>query len=324
MKTRLDEVKRMQRLAGIANPNYAFLQEADEKSEETPSEPEKSDSEKEPTATDASSAPKPNLAKAEAGLESIAKKVGIDADIKLDPGVKGGVQAKVKSKSELKEAIDPISIALLLPLILETLGSAINFTTNAIVGDLKSYDTKKKLEDLKKELEDAKAKYKEADKANDREKEAEFLNKIKEIKEEISKIKGSKVGNWLKHAGHKLHEIYVKATIKPIVNGFGYLIRTRYGYNEETKKYETQPGSEKIARLGSDENYRQYVSNIIFALVMVGMAGQHIVHAVKDAGGIAAIAKELKIGPEAATVAINFTKGASSVKEAISNFLNSL
>lgn len=86
-------------------------------------------------------------------------------------------------------------------------------------------------------------------------------SKKKELKKEIDKKYGSKVGNWFKNAGHSLHHTYT-APIRKMLNFAG-----------------------RFAKEGSslkDKEKNEIRANIIYAVIMAGIAGfgvwSHIGH----------------------------------------------
>jgi len=264
--------------------------------------------------------PKPDSTIAVKGLKDLAKKAGLgDADVKVNPGNKEvPVELNVKGgKQDLKEEGITLTLVLLAPTILEYLGKLVNWFTKDIKDVLRSGYEKDDLQKMKDELLTAQEKYKAADKVDDRKGEEKYQKEVEHLKHEIDKIEGNVVGNFLQWLGHLTHSVYLWLSVKPLVEGFGLIVRKRYGWDKAQGKYKEQPKFETIARLGSSKQFRQYISELIYCVFWVFVAGSHMWKSLTNPEVATKMAKAVGTTTEVVGEALNAAKGSSSLKGAI-------
>lgn len=118
--------------------------------------------------------------------------------------------------------------------------------------------------------------------------DAESMKKVESaestIKKEIAKLKnfrdkifGSNFGNWMKEKGHALHTAYT-SPIRAVL----------WTISKATKK------SSKLR----DENFREKVANVIYAITMVGLAGYGIWSTLGHMAGVGEVAQIVLKGVE--------------------------
>jgi hypothetical protein len=264
--------------------------------------------------------PKPDPNIAVKGLKDLAKKAGLgDADVKVNPGNKEvPVELNVKdTKQDLKEEGVTLTLILLAPTILEYLGKLINWFTRDIKDVLRSGYEREDLKKMKDELATVQEKYKAADKANDREGEEKYQKEIEHLNHEIGKIEGNVIGNFMQWLGHLTHSVYLWLSVRPIVEGFGLIVRKRYGWDKTQKKYKEQPKFETVARIGSSKQFRQHVSELVYCVFWVFVAGSHMWKSLTNPEVAAKMAKAVGTTTEVVGEALNAAKGSSSLKGAV-------
>ncbi len=184
-----------------------------------------------------------------------------------------------------------VTIAGLIPPALELVGGVTNKAKQLIGLD----------DQEKKELADLNAKIKKAeglvdtfdDKnigSNDEEKRS--IQLLKNLKDERDEKFGTKFGNWAKHAGHKLHHAYVT----PIRKMFEYAAKF----------------SKKDSKL-RDEDYREKLSNIVYAAVMMGVAGVGIASHIGHLNGVGPVLTTLADGVKEGKSIVDLVKGIASL-----------
>lgn len=187
------------------------------------------------------------------------------------------LEKKITSKDE-KEKLDEslaVTIALLLPAILELTGGVLN----KIKQQFLPTEQRDELNDLLQQIKDIRKKHdisKFVDNPfNDTPEQKRAKGQIKQIKKEIEDKFGAKVPwlKWdeekgfvrddksLKTLGHKLHHVYTS----PIV---AFL-----------RLASIVPGAPKILK---DKGSRQKIADIIYAVAMLIMGGAHVKHGIQD------------------------------------------
>lgn len=190
---------------------------------------------------------------------------------------------KQVGKEQLEESL-LATFVLLIPTILETLGGLINYTKRKLS---LSDDEKKELAVLNKKIEDKKIEIKNF-KGSEEEKEA--LNTELKNLSNIKKTKySSKAGEKLKDLGHRWHGWYTYP-IKAILKGAAWIERQEPG---------KKSGALKMSKLQNEE-YRKKVANVIYATIMIFIGGYGVVEQVKNLDGVepvvTAIVDSIKTG----------------------------
>ena len=184
-----------------------------------------------------------------------------------------------------------ITIAGLIPPALELVGNVTN-KAKQLVG--LSDQEKKELAELNAKIKKAKGLVDTFDDknigANDEEKRA--IQLLKNLKDERDEKFGTKFGNWAKHAGHSLHHAYVT----PIRKMFEYAAKF-------TKK------DSKLR----DEDYREKLSNIIYAAVMMGVAGVGIASHIGHLHGVGPVLTTLADGIKEGKSIVDLVKSVASL-----------
>jgi hypothetical protein len=203
------------------------------------------------------------------------------AALKISPDQVINHQPSEEEKKIDEEAISlALTIAGLIPPALNLVG---NITNKAKQMFGLSNEEKVELEKLNTLIKGKEKYVDDLDKKNDpkEEKERELLNQL--IKQRDTQF-GTKLGNMAKHAAHSLHDLYVS----PIKKMLQFAAWTSEKFGKKTKL--------------SDEKYREKIANIIYATVMIGIAGSGIISHIKHLAGV---------GPVAITIADAIKAGKS-------------
>lgn len=195
---------------------------------------------------------------------------------------------KNNDKNKLEEGSLLITLALLAPILLEAVG----WLTNKVKRQFLSGQEKKELEILKKKIEDKKLEKKNLDKKSFglSKNEFELEKQIKHLEHEMDEKFGSKIGNWFKSAGHELHKAYT-VPILLILEGIATV--QRWKGNKES--------------LFQDPEYRQKIANIVYAVIMIGIAGVGIAGSLSHLTGV----------KEVMSVILEAVKGGKSIKDTV-------
>ena len=184
-----------------------------------------------------------------------------------------------------------VTIAGLIPPALELVGNTTN-KAKQLIG--LSDQEKKELADLNTKIKKVKKLVDAFDNknigSNDEEKRA--IQLLKNLKDEKDEKFGTKFGNWAKHAGHSLHKAYVT----PIIKMF-----------ELAAKF-----TKKDSKL-RNEDYREKLSNIIYAAVMMGVAGIGIASHIGHLHGVGPVLTTLADGVKEGKSIIDLVKGVVSL-----------
>ena len=194
------------------------------------------------------------------------------------------------SEKDSKEPVEEVAISLavliagLVPPALELVGGTLN-KAKQLFG---LNDTEKKeLEKLNNEIKKAKKLIKTFDSkqtGGQSPEEQRARKLLQQYQEEKDKKFGSKLGNMAKHAGHSLHSAYTAP-----IRGFLKLIGLTAG------------GPLK------DEKYREKLANIIYAAIMIGVAGVGVISHINHLTGV---------GPVITTIA-DLVKEGLSIKDVV-------
>jgi len=184
-----------------------------------------------------------------------------------------------------------ITIAGLIPPALELVGGVTNKAKQMIgLND----QEKKELADLNAKIKKAKGLVDNFDDktigSNDKEKRS--IELLKNLKDERDEKFGTKFGNWAKHAGHSLHHAYTL----PIRKMFEYAAKF----------------SKKDSKL-RDEDYREKLSNIIYAAVMMGVAGVGIASHIGHLNGVGPVLTTIADGVKEGKSIVDLVKGIASL-----------
>lgn len=198
-------------------------------------------------------------------------------------------QVKTSEKDD-KEPVEEIAvstavlIAGLIPPALELVGGTFN-KAKQLFG---LNDTEKKeLEKLNNEIKKAKKLIKTFDskqKGEQSPEEQRARKLLQQYEKEKDEKFGTKLGNWAKDAGHKVHKLWTSP-----IRGMLYLVGLTAG------------GPLK------DEKFREKIANIIYAAAMIGIAGAGIISHIKHLTGV---------GPVITTIA-ELVKEGLSIKDVV-------
>jgi len=263
MKSNINEVKRMQFLAGIINeseqhgPEMLFEEANDDDIE-----------------------------------KAIAKVLKIDpSKIDLDKIEKN----EEPSKEDVKESVVALSITIagLIPPALELVGTITNWVKrNATKW---TPEEKQRLDTINQNIEEKKKEAEALDKANDP-REKQVRAEIKELIKTRDTIFGSRAGNFMKEWGEKLHHAYVWP-IKKMLDGIAWYQRFRAKFYNDDKP---------LPKFATDEHLREKIANIIYATIMMTIAGVGAYSHLKHLAGVATvattIADSVKAGKSAADI----------------------
>ena len=122
--------------------------------------------------------------------------------------------------------------------------------------------------------------------------ERQARNRLERLEKEKDEKFGTKFGNWAKHAGHSLHHAYVT----PIRKMFEYAAKF-------TKK------DSKLR----DEDYREKLSNIVYAAIMMGVAGVGIASHIGHLHGVGPVLTTLADGVKEGKSIVDLVKGVASL-----------
>ena len=218
-----------------------------------------------------------------------------DSEIKTAAAKALGVSPEELEKEEGK--IEEVGLALaitiagLIPPALELVGGVTNKAKQMIgLND----QEKKELADLNAKIKKAKDLVDNFDDktmgSNDEEKRA--IELLKNLKDERDEKFGTKFGNWAKHAGHSLHHAYT------------WPIRKMFEYAAKFSK--------KDSKL-RDEDYREKLSNIIYAAVMMGVAGVGIASHIGHLNGVGPVLTTIADGVKEGKSIVDLVKGVASL-----------
>ena len=145
------------------------------------------------------------------------------------------------------------------------------------------------LAQLDKKIKEKKELINKLDKENNprEKKERELLDQL--IKQKDEKF-GTKIGNMAKHAGHSLHEAYTF----PIRKMLQFVAWTSEKFSKKTKL--------------SDEKYREKLSNIIYAVAMLSIAGYGIASHITHLAGVGPVITTLADGVKAGKSIVDIVK----------------
>lgn len=221
--------------------------------------------------------------------KAIAKVVKVDpSKIDLDKLEKG----EAPEEKDLKEFVGlAITIAGLLPAALELVGG----TTNWVKQNFALSDQEKKyLENLNTQIKNKKIQIDKADKANAASAEEKYREELEDLIKTKNELYGTKFGNKMKDWGHKLHHAYTWP-IRKMLYGIA-MYEKLVGRNSK----------EKLSKL-QDKKHREKVANIIYAVIMMSIAGVGVASHIKHLAGV---------GPVLTTIA-DGVKGGKSAQEII-------
>jgi hypothetical protein len=184
-----------------------------------------------------------------------------------------------------------VTIAGLIPPALELVGGVTNKAKQLIGLDDQE---KKELADLNAKIKKAKGLVDTFDDKNigSNDEERRAIELLKNLKNEKDEKFGTKFGNWAKHAGHKLHHAYVT----PIRKMFEYAAKF----------------SKKDSKL-RDEDYREKLSNIVYAAVMMGIAGVGIASHIGHLNGVGPVLTTIADGVKEGKSIVDLVKGVASL-----------
>ena len=185
-----------------------------------------------------------------------------------------------------------VTIAGLIPPALELVGSVTN-KAKQLVG--LSDQEKKELAELNKKIKFTKELIKKADKSTSGDvsaDERQARNRLERLEKEKDEKFGTKFGNWAKHAGHSLHHAYVT----PIRKMFEYAAKF----------------SKKDSKL-RDKDYREKLSNIVYAAVMMGIAGVGIASHIGHLHGVGPVLTTIADGVKEGKSIVDLVKGVASL-----------
>lgn len=206
----------------------------------------------------------------------IAKAVGKSEDeVDID---------KLKQEKEIKEDL-ATAVVIALPILIDLMGKGVNKIYRKIGMD----DTKvKEYKALKTEISDLKKKHdigKLVDNPlNDTPEQKKAKKDIKEIKKEIDEKFSTILGDGLKDMSKALHTLYVSP-----------ILLFLWGISKFT------PKGNKLR----DEHFRHTIANVLYAVVMVFVAGKGIWDTIKHLSGIA----------EVATIIVELVEEGASITE---------
>jgi len=185
-----------------------------------------------------------------------------------------------------------ITIAGLIPVALNLVGSVAN-KANQLVG--LNDKEKEGLAQFNSKIKEKKELIKKLDKTNHKreQKEAELL---KNLEEEKDKLYGTKIGNWAKHAGHDLHHAYTY----PIVKLLETIAWTQAKFGKKGGKLQ-------------DKGYRQRLANVIYAVIMLGVAGLGIGLHIQHLAGVGPILSTLADGVKAGKSTVDIVQGVAAL-----------
>jgi hypothetical protein len=265
MKSNINEVKRMQFLAGIIN-------ESEQHNSEMLFEEAKDD----------------DIEKA------IAKVLKIDPS-KID--LYKIEKNEEPSKEDLKEGVVTLAITIagLIPPALELVGS----TTNWVKRNATNWtpEEKQRLDTINQNIKEKKKEANALDKANDP-REKQVKAELEELIKTRDTIFGSKAGNFMKKWGEKLHHAYVWP-IKKMLDGIAWYQRYRAKFYNDDKP---------LSKFATDEHLREKIANIMYATIMMSIAGVGAISHLKHLAGVATVATTIADGVKASKSAADILK----------------
>jgi len=185
-----------------------------------------------------------------------------------------------------------ITIAGLIPPALQLVGNLTN-KARQLVG--LTPEQKKELARLNELIAGKKKYIKDLDKKNDPKQwqEDEELQKLEKEKDEKF---GTIFGNWAKHSGHSLHHAYTV----PIVKLLETIAWTQAKFGKKGGKLQ-------------DKGYRQRLANVIYAVIMLGVAGLGIGLHIQHLSGVGPILSTLADGVKAGKSTAEIVQGVASL-----------
>jgi hypothetical protein len=185
-----------------------------------------------------------------------------------------------------------VTIAGLIPPALQLVGNLTN-KTKQLVG--LTPEQKKELARLDELIAGKKKYIQDLDKKNNPKQwqEVEELEKLEKEKDEKF---GTIVGNWAKHAGHTLHHWYTV----PIVKFLKMVAWTQAKFGKKGGKLQ-------------DEGYRQRLANVIYAVIMLGVASYGIISHIRHLAGVGPIITTLADGVKAGKSVAEIVQGVASL-----------
>ena len=201
-------------------------------------------------------------------LKLVAKTVNQPVD-KVEKIVTGKEEV---TEEELNEVVmTAITIAGLLPTIMEAIGGLSNWIARNTGKSEKEWAQLRKMNDL---IEKKKELVKKLDKANDRKNEDNQRRILAQLIKDRDNRFGSDFGQWMKSAGHKLHKVYVWP-IKKLLQGIAFF--------------------KKDSKL-KDPKYREKVANVLYAITMAIVAGVGILSHLGHLHGVASVSTTIADG----------------------------
>lgn len=226
---------------------------------------------------------------------AIAKALKIDASkVDLDKIEKG----EEPEKEDINEigATLAVTIAGLIPPALELVGS----TTNWVKRNFGLSDQEKKdLDNINNQIKFKKNQIDRADTANADSIEKQYREELEDLIKTRDELYGTKAGNKMKEWGEKLHHAYVWP-IKKMLQGIAW--------------YERLVGRKdkgKLSKLQNEES-REKIANIIYATIMLSIAGYGVAAHIKHLAGV---------GPVLTTIG-DGVKAGKSTKEILTGVLD--
>lgn len=297
MKTKLEEIKRLQKLAGIINESS--IQKDEFLYEET------SISDKE-IANAISKITKGAVPPDAVNVDKLENNPDSPDAIDKSKIKKSSSDA---NKKELDEIALSATLALLAPTIIELVGEKINSIKQKNLSTYQTPANIEKSQELKKEIERLKAEKERLDREDKHDEENEVVEKLKELEHEYQKITGFGVGNAFINVAHKLHKAYV-FPIKAIFDGVAWYNRV---WNKEQGK--------KDSRFTRDERYRENLANLVYCAIMIFVSiysfTSHPIEAAeklsKQTGGLISVSQITNL--------VSHIKTTNSLKDAITSAL---
>tara|TARA_S200002703_G_scaffold89863_1_gene77518 strand:+ start:785 stop:1525 length:741 start_codon:yes stop_codon:yes gene_type:complete len=215
-------------------------------------------------------------------LKLVAKTVNQPVD-KVEKIVTGKEEV---TEEELNEVVmTAITIAGLIPTIMEAIGGLSNWIARNTGNSEKEWAQLRKMNDL---IEKKKELVKKLDKANDKKNEDKQRRILAQLIKDRDNRFGSDFGQWMKSAGHKLHKTYVWP-IKKLLQGIAFF-------------------QKKGSRL-KDPIFRERVANILYAATMAGIAGIGILSHLGHLNGVAAVSTTIADGVKEGKSIADIIKG---------------
>jgi len=223
---------------------------------------------------------------------AIAKVLKIDpSKVDLDK-----IEKEEPSEEDIKDlkesiALTAITIAGLIPPALELVGSTTNWVKrNFALSD----QEKKELDILNQKIKDKEKEIELLDK-NDDPKEENAREELSTLIKQKDELYGTEFGTKMKEWGHKLHHAYTWP-IRKMLDGLAWW---------EKLKHQVYGDSFKLTKI-QDKKFREKLANIIYATIMLGIAGfgvaSHLKHLVGVGPVLTTIADGVKAGKSTAEI----------------------